>query len=1003
MGIKKFNDSLPEPFNLLNKKVRTFLQFTPISEPTSIQKKAIPEILSGKNVLIIAPTGSGKTEAAILPIFSKIIELKDDGVKLIYITPLKSLIRDLFKRLEYYASPLGIKVRPLYGDVDKTYKDPPPDVVVITPESLEIILDISPRWWNALKSVRYVIVDEVHELINSKRGYQLLILLERLKKMAGRKLQRIGISATIGDAEKVAEVLGGSDGKLKVIKVNEKKNIEFNIIFPIPEKDDEKEDPFLAGIRALEGIIKNKKSIIFVNSRYSAERIQYALNTFGIADVAVHHGSITKEERELIEDEFKSGLLGCLVATKTLELGVDIGELQQVINYRSPGSVLTLIQRAGRSGHKPGEKSICYIITTDLEDTLESIAIVSLAKKGWLEKFEIEKPLDVVVKEIIAFALAKSKLNQSKKVEFDLNTSLDEIYNIITSSYPFRDLKREIFDNIVDILVKNDVIKVKNGEVIGLGSGFYRIWSFNEKDKMSMSNFTDFFSMIESKQNFSVIQISGGKRIKKIGELDEEFVYRSIRTGDIIRLAGKNWKIIDINETEKVLLVSETEEEGAIPIWHGEGIIRDKEISKEIGKILKIIQEDKMALKRLGVEDRTIIALSKVIDSELEIVGEILDENKLIVEMVNNGDKSYYYFLNLFGEKVNRTIATAIAQKMSEKTLLVSLNVSPIGFVIQTHYLNPLEILKEIDVNELEKLVEDYLRQYSPHLRLIENELKYSFGIWRCNREGEEFVRELALEIAKRRYYDIESSKEILIKIKTDKILTKFLRLTNPSPLAEAIGNFPYEKPWMQNISTFLVKLLAEGIQTLDELERRTFKRQEIIKAVIRTELKDKPVIALLDPDSKGKSVVKVAGLWIHKYIPLTTKYISYTDEKEAIKLLEEEEKKFIKFLNEKKLNNKVVEIYYIVDERNMKMPLPKLKLNHLFPILLEKYLKREKRRFKEVISIKVHISGSWLTVIYWNAPSFLLKGLICNILYASLKVMDSIKELKGQLILELP
>ena len=992
-----------EPFNLLNKKIRILLQFTHINKPTSIQKKAIPEILNGKNVLIIAPTGLGKTEAALLPIFSKIIELREDGVKLVYITPLKALTRDLFRRFEDYASPLGIKVRPLYGDVEKGYRDPPPDVVVITPESLEIILDISPRWWNALKSVRYVIIDEVHELVNSKRGYQLLILVERLKKITGRKLQRIGISATIGDAEKIAEMLGGSDGKLEIVKADEEKELEFKVILPIPEKDEEKDDPFLAGVRVLEKIIKDKKSLTFVNSKYSAERIQYVLNTLGITDIAAHHGSITKEERELIEDEFKKGSLKCLVATKTLELGIDIGDIRQVINYRSPSSVSTLLQRAGRSGHKPGEKSICYIVTTDIEDTLESIAIVSLAKKEWLEKFDIEEPLDVVAKEITAFALAKSKLRQSRRVKFDLNTSLDEIYNVIKSSYPFRNLKKDIFDNIVNILVKNNIIKVENGEIAGLESGFYKIWSFDGKDERAAKNFTEFFSMIESRQNFSVIQTSGGKRVKKIGELDEGFVYRSIRTGEVIRLAGKNWKIVDIDETERVLFVSETEEEGAIPVWHGEGIVRDEEISKEIGKILRIILQDKKSLKELGVEDKTIIALSEVVNSEFEITGEILDENKLIIEMVNDNDVNYYYFLNLFGEKICRTIATAIAQKMSEKTLLVSFNASPLGFVIQTYYLNPLEVLKEIKVDELEKLVEKYIDQYSPHLRLVENELRYNFGIWRWNREGEEFVRELALEIVRRKYYDIESAKEVLRKIKSGEILTKFLRLTKPSPLAEAIGNFPYEKPWVQNLHSFLVKLLAEGSQTLDELERRTFERQESIKAVLRTALKDKPVIALLDPDSKGKSVVKVAGPWIHKHIPLTTRYFTYIDEKDAIELLKKEEKKFIEFLRRKKLDNKLVEIYYIIYGKEVKMPLPKLKLNHLFPILLEKYLKREEKKFKDLVSIKVHVSGSWLTVIYWNAPAFLLKGIICNILYASLKVLNFVRDIKGQLVLELP
>ncbi len=639
MGLSKLSDFLPEPFNLLNEKIRLVLQFTPIGKPTDIQKKAIPKILEGKNVLIIAPTGSGKTEAALLPIFSKLLEIEEEGVKLVYITPLKALTRDLFKRFEDYANPLNIRVRPLYGDVEKSYRDPPPDVIVITPESLEIILDIAPRWWNALRSVRFVVIDEVHELVNSKRGYQLLILLERLKRIAGRNLQRIGLSATIGDAERVAEMLGGSDGKLEVVRSDDRKDVEFKVILPIPEKEEEKDDPFLAGVRVLEKLIQDKKSLTFVNSKYSAERIQYALNMLGITDIAVHHGSITKEERELIEDEFKEGSLKCIVATKTLELGIDIGDIGQVINYRSPASVSTLLQRAGRSGHKPGEKSICYIITTDIEDTLESIAIVSLAKKGWLEKFEVDEPLDVIAKEIIAFALAKSKLKQSKNVSFDLNTNLDEVFDIIRSSYPFRSLEKVLFDSVVDILVKNDVIKVENGEITGLGSGFYRIWSFDEKDEKAARSFTEFFSMIESRDNFSVIQTSGGKKVKKIGELDERFVYRSIRTGEVIRLAGKNWKVVEIDEAEKTLLVSEAEEEGAIPVWHGEGIVRDNEISKEIGRILKLILKNRGALKELGVDDKTIIALSELIESELELVGDLPDENKLIVEAVNDGEK----------------------------------------------------------------------------------------------------------------------------------------------------------------------------------------------------------------------------------------------------------------------------------------------------------------------------------------------------------------------------
>lgn len=1003
---KRLSDYLPEPFSLLHDRIRKFLLSSHIDKPTDIQKKVIPYILNGENVLAIAPTGSGKTEAVLLPIFSKILDLKEKqeerkGVKLVYITPLKALTRNLFERIEKYERSLNILVQPLYGDVVKSYREPCPDVIIITPESLEIILDISPRWWNALKDVEFIVIDEVHEFINSKRGYQLLILLERLKRIANRRFQRVGISATVGEEEKIAEMLGGSDGKMKVIKSDTKKELEFKIILPIPEKEEEKNDPFLAGVRVFENIIKEGKSLAFVNSKYTAERIQYALDALGVTDIEVHHGSITKETREHIEDEFKKGVLKCLVATKTLELGIDIGDVEQVINYRSPGKVSALLQRAGRSGHKPDEKSICYIITTDFEDAIESAALVSLAKKEWLEGLEIDEPLDVVAKEVVGFALAKSKLKRSKKVEFELNTDLDEIYNIIRKSYPFKNLRRELFDRIVDILAKNGLINIEDDEIIGLGSNFYKIWSLDENDR-GARKFTEFFSMIESRENFSVIQTVGGKRIRKIGELDGVFVYRSIRVGETIRLAGKNWKIVDINEGEKVLLVSEAEEEGAIPVWHGEGVVRDKEISREIGEILRLLKENKLALKEIGIEDKTIIALTEFIDRELEMVGELIDEKKLIVEMVSKEDINYYYFLNLFGEKICRTLATAIAQKMSEKTLLVSFNVSPLGFTIQTHYLNPLEILKEIEIDEVENLIDNYISQYSPQLIIIENELKYNFGIWKWNKEGEEFIKKLAVEIVKKRYYDINTAKKILEKIKNNQIAIKFLILKEPSPLAEAIENFPYEKPWVHNLSSFLIKLLAEKEQTLDELEKRTFERQEAIKTALRGFLKDKPIVALLDPDLKGKSVAKVAGPWFYKSIPLTTKYIPYMDYSEAIKLLEKEEEKLINLLKTNQKEKKI-EIYYVVNEKEVKMPLPRLKLNHLFPILLKKYLKREERKFGDFVSIKVHISGSPLTVIYWNAPSFLLKGIICNIIYASLRVLYKIKEVKGQLVMELP
>ncbi|MEM2868680.1 MAG: DEAD/DEAH box helicase, partial [Candidatus Bathyarchaeia archaeon] len=199
-------------------------------EPTEIQRLSIEPILRGESVLLVSPTGSGKTEAAVFPLLHRILkEEKRDCVKLLYVNPLKALTRDLTERLRRIADLLGLKVRPLYGDVSKAFRTPVPDIVIITPESFEIILDWAPSWWPYFKAIKYVVIDEVHELIFSKRGYQLLVLLERLKHLSGNNLQRVCLSATVCNADLVAEFFGGSDGKLKVIQASQERAHKFDV------------------------------------------------------------------------------------------------------------------------------------------------------------------------------------------------------------------------------------------------------------------------------------------------------------------------------------------------------------------------------------------------------------------------------------------------------------------------------------------------------------------------------------------------------------------------------------------------------------------------------------------------------------------------------------------------------------------------------------------------------------------------------------------------------
>ena len=670
--------ALENPFTLFHEKLQQCIMRR-IKTPTSIQTLAIPAILEGKNVLLIAPTASGKTEAAILPVMDMIIRKywNVEGVKLIYINPLKALTRDLRERIEYYAQCTGLRVRPLYGDVVKTYRKPTPDIIVTTPESLEVILDWSPKWWLYLKTVKWVIVDEVHELLLSKRGYQLLALLERLKEITRRPLQRIGLSATVGNPEKIASLLGGSDGNVAVIRAEDKREYGFEVKLAIPLTDEEKEDPFLAAARVIADEVRGgAKTLIFTNSRYSAERLQGALHDLDI-QCMVHHGSVGVEERELSEESFKTGLLRCIIATKTLELGIDIGNVEQVIQYRSPGQVSALIQRAGRSKHKPGQRSICKIISTDPEDYLESIAIVSLARKKILEEpLVISKPLDVLAKEVMGIALHNYRGIKYLKNEFKPIT-VQEAYTIIRRAKIFEDLTLQEYQDLIELLKNESIIAIEN-EILLPGPKFWKVWSFNQKEgESSILSFSDFFSMIPKRETFVVLEEYGLDKYRKIGELDSDYVYRVLSTGMVIRLAGVNWKVVEIDEKEHKVIVTKTDERGEAPSWRGEGPQRQHIVTREMLEIIKELTRNPESIKIYGADINALETMKEYIKRLGKEYIESLLQGKIIIEKIPSMKTTV--FITFAGEHINRTIAAAIYEKIAEKSLLIKYVVAPHG------------------------------------------------------------------------------------------------------------------------------------------------------------------------------------------------------------------------------------------------------------------------------------------------------------------------------------
>ncbi|MCW4052482.1 MAG: DEAD/DEAH box helicase, partial [Candidatus Bathyarchaeota archaeon] len=380
-------------FNLLAKPIQDLLSDLGFSEPTEPQKKAFPLVLQGENLLLIAPTGSGKTEAVLLPTFSRLLsESEKQGISVLYITPLRALNRDMIKRISSMASKLDLKVEVRHGDTEAKIRRRqaihPPNLLVTTPETLQAILPGS-RMREHLRHVQCVIVDEIHELVAEKRGTQLSVALERLVELTGNEFQRISLSATIENSNEAAKFVAGNNRSIRIVEVSPPKGYTYRIENPVPSTSDydladklNTTPEAAARIRRMLSLVrKHTSTLIFVNSRTNAELLGHRFSLL-TDDIAIHHGSLSKEERKRIEDEFKAKILKAIVCTSTMELGIDIGQVDLVIQYLSPRQVGSLIQRVGRSGHRLDLVSKGVIITAFSEDALESLSAIKRALKG---------------------------------------------------------------------------------------------------------------------------------------------------------------------------------------------------------------------------------------------------------------------------------------------------------------------------------------------------------------------------------------------------------------------------------------------------------------------------------------------------------------------------------------------------------------------------------------------------------------------------------------------
>ncbi|RLF37177.1 MAG: hypothetical protein DRM99_01140 [Thermoplasmata archaeon] len=648
-------------FSILNPKIQSLLFSRGIHRATEPQSIAIPHILKGENVLLIAPTGLGKTESALLPVFHNFLKLKESntykniekkGIFILYVTPLRALNRDMLHRTIEWGKELGIDIAVRHGDTSQSERarqsKNPPDMLITTPETFQIMFT-GKRLRGHLRSVRWVIVDEIHELADDERGAQFAVGLERLHDLTventPKGFQRIGLSATIGSPEEVAMFLGGFDENnqprnVTILEVDVTKLVDIKVELPIVKKSDYTfanklhiEPVSFASLRRCKDFIdEHVSTLVFINTRDGAEILASRFHMWDEnIPVGVHHGSLSKIARVEAEEDFKHGRVKSLICTSSLELGIDVGDTDFVVQYNSPREVKRILQRVGRSGHRVGKISKGVILTTTPEDLAESLVIARKALNGEIETLKIrQNPLSVLANQIISVTLEYNRIKTG------------EIYNIIKRAYPFHTLQKKTFEDVLQQLKNQRSIWVK-GEYI-------------TKRTSSRRYFLDNISMIPDEKTYMAIDISSRK---KIGKLDESFVLNYGFEGAKFILRGRPWVIVKREDEE--ILVSQSKEIGNVPSWTGEDIPVPFEVAKEVGRLRRLVS-DSIEIKDYPCDQKTFNKfLQHIVNQKKQ--GFIVPDDKNIT--IDVEDRTIV--INCcFGTKVNETLGRIISAILSQ-------------------------------------------------------------------------------------------------------------------------------------------------------------------------------------------------------------------------------------------------------------------------------------------------------------------------------------------------
>lgn len=665
MGIETFHPAVREWFEAA------------IGKPTSCQERAWAAHKAGRHVLVAAPTGSGKTLAAFLAAIDDLVREGEvfglpDETRIVYVSPLRALSNDIQKNLQIplegiernlFATGntrLVIRSRVRTGDTPvaerATMLRMPPHILVTTPESIYILLT-SASGRRMLRSVRTVIVDEIHAVLGSKRGSHLALSLERLQRLAGRPILRIGLSATQSPVEEVARFLIGVAGDCCIIDEGYRRRLDFDIELPdVPLQSVLSQEAASQVYDRMAALIEaHRTTLVFVNTRRMAERLARALSErLGEERVTSHHGSLAKEQRLAAEQRLKSGELKALVATASLELGIDVGLVDLVLQFGATASIAALLQRVGRSGHFAGGVPKGRLFPTSRDDLIDCIALVDAIQRGELDRTCIlRQPLDVLAQQIVAMVACEEWQEE-------------ELYRLVRAAYPYRDLERRTFTEVIRMLAEG--YSTRRGV-----RGAYLHWDrihgrLRARRGASLTAITCGGAIPDTAEYRVIVEPSG----EVVGSVDEDFAIESL-SGDIFQLGNSSWRILRLDGG--ALRVEDAQHAPpSIPFWFGEAPGRSHELSAAVSRFRcevgrRIEREDpaqvaaawaeKLGIATLAAEQ----AVSYLFAAKMAL-GNLPTHDTVVFERFFDESGGMHFIIHApFGSRVNRAWGLALRKR----------------------------------------------------------------------------------------------------------------------------------------------------------------------------------------------------------------------------------------------------------------------------------------------------------------------------------------------------